>query len=101
MINYSATWGKQVPYLENNTLTADVSHRLHYQFIGGDSTRPCLIFLHEGLGCIDVLGTSKITRGKGCSRGQEHGIFVNGRLFPGSIRYRTEIIIRMKTNGIN
>ncbi len=61
-----------MPYLEKNTstttLTTDISYRLHYQFIEGDSTRPYLLFLHEGLGCIAMWGDfpAKLCTATGC-----------------------------------
>lgn len=33
------------------TLKRDDGRHIHYQFIHGDTTRPYLVFLHEGLGC--------------------------------------------------
>jgi pimeloyl-ACP methyl ester carboxylesterase len=36
------------------TLKLDKNRNLHYQLIPGDADRPYLVFLHEGLGCIDM-----------------------------------------------
>ena len=33
-------------------LTIDKEYRLHYQLIAGDRTKPYLVYLHEGLGCV-------------------------------------------------
>ena len=35
-------------------LTLATDYQLHYQLIDGDPAKPCLVFLHEGLGCIDM-----------------------------------------------
>jgi len=35
-------------------LTLATDYQLHYQFIEGDTAKPWLVFLHEGLGCIDM-----------------------------------------------
>jgi len=68
MINYSATWGHSLPYLKRGKLTADTPHRLYYQLIAGNTARPYLVFLHEGLGCIAMWGDfpAKLCAATGC-----------------------------------
>ncbi len=57
-----------MPYLKRDTLTADTTHRLYYQLIAGNTTRPYLVFLHEGLGCIPMWGDfpAKLCTATGC-----------------------------------
>lgn len=56
MINYLASGGIELPFLERSTLPTDTFHRLYYHFIAGDTALPHLVFLHEGLGCSAMWG---------------------------------------------
>ncbi|MGB3210696.1 MAG: alpha/beta hydrolase [Desulforhopalus sp.] len=49
-------------------LKIDDNQRLHYQCIQGDITKPCLVFLHEGLGSIALWGDypDLLCRATGC-----------------------------------
>ena len=57
-----------MPYLKRDTQQSDSFCKLYYQLIDGNNALPCLVFLHEGLGCTAMWGDfpAKLCAATGC-----------------------------------